>query len=155
MKEQIVKCGYKHCKCSTELLKDNAIKIGSRYFHPECSVEKNNKEQILNLYKKYYHSTESEMMINKVINQLVNDKNLESEYLVFALCKAIKNKTPLKNIFGLHYVVNNNEYIAEYKSMKIKEEVRNIDVTKAEISQSEIITYKIKNNLNWSDTLFK
>jgi hypothetical protein len=85
----------------------------------------------------------------------VHDKNIESEYLVFALCKAIRNRTPLKNIFGLHHVVNNNEYISEYKLMKIKEQVKNMDVTQAETSKSEIITYKTKNNLNWSDTLFK
>jgi hypothetical protein len=155
MKTEIVKCGYKYCKCNDELLKHNAIKVGNRYYHKSCEIEKNNKEKSIELYKKYYKSCESEMIINKVINQIVNEKGFDSEYVLYAICKAIKNKTPLKAVFGLHYVVDNQDYIASYKLMKAKENVKNLSFNETETSEDIIMNYNNKSSINWSETLFK
>ena len=68
-------CGYKHCLHAGEKVKqEEAKQSGSRYYHPDCLQQKNNMNDVKNLY--YEHISKTVVMKNlmKVINNDVKFK---------------------------------------------------------------------------------
>lgn len=150
-----MKCKYKYCKHGGTVDKVEAIKDGSSYYHKECYEEKNIKQDIKKLYKKYYSSKESDVIINKVINQIIHDKCFDAEYVLFALCQAIRNKDKMNNVMAMHYIVNNKDYVSKYNKRKAIREVKKITFNNVDTVTNDIIKYNKIHKKTWTDTLFK
>jgi mRNA-degrading endonuclease YafQ of YafQ-DinJ toxin-antitoxin module len=148
-----MKCRYnKYCKHGGEVPKEEAIKEGNSYYHKDCYKEKENKQKTKDLYKKYYKSNEGEQILNKVIHQLIHEKNQDSEYVLFTLCQAIRLKKPMKNIFALHYLINDTEILQKYKEHLRQNTIINFDNTS--ISNENNFAYKPQQQKQWTDILF-
>ena len=59
--------------------------------------------------------------IKGVINQIVFDKGVGADYLLFGLKYYISKKIPLHYPQGLHYVINNKDVIQAWKTKKAQE----------------------------------
>lgn len=156
-KEKEYVCGYQHCKQSGVKVPSNeAIKDGTRYYHPDCHKEKEDKQKIFDLYYKCYRSTEDYHLVRKVLVQLINEQGFTSEYVLYVLCQAIIGKIPFKGIFTLSWLVKNNMQIKKkYENFKIKEKVKDYNFESIETTKRDSCTYKKENNTSWEDTLFK
>lgn len=78
----------------------------------------------------------------KTINNIVFDKKVDSEYLLFALKFAIAQNITLNSPFGLHYIINNTNIQKAWRSKqaraeeaKMKEEIKKLQI-KAEVNFS-------------------
>lgn len=148
------KCKYKYCKCGGEVLKEEAVSVGKQYYHKVCLDEKNNKAKIEEIYYKYYKSTEQIQMIRRTISNLIDLKGFDSEYILYSLCQAIKQKIPMKSIYGLHYIVSNNDIKESYSKLKANQKTKDISFDNVDTVQATHTTYSSKKKKTWSDTLF-
>lgn len=152
-------CGYTFCKHSGEKVSsDIAVKDGTRYYHPDCHKEKETKKQIIDIYCKYYHSTEDYKVITKAINNIVNEQKIDALFVLYVLCQCIKEKVPFKGIFSLGWQVKNNMvYKKKYEEVQTKAAVRKQDFSMAETVQADPPdgAYKKEHKRKtWEDVLF-
>ncbi len=136
-----MKCGYKQCKFGNEVDKEIAVKKGNRYYHKECLQEAENKNEIRKLFLEHINENEVVAGLNRIINNIIDVKNVPSDFLLYALKYVIRNKLPLNYAGGLYYIINNKKIIEEYNKEKAKLVANKI---KQEITKSGI--HEIKEN---------
>lgn len=143
MSEEIVKCTYKYCSHTDKNLPvEEAILVGrSTYYHPKCNKENEEIKEIIDLFKKYIDPYVVFSQLRNVINNIVYDKCLGAEYLLFALKFAIKTKINLKHAMGLHYIIGYENIQNAYKKMKA-DSVRNNMATTNTINNDVEFTTK-------------
>lgn len=96
-----MKCSFKHCKNEND---DNLEIISRKKWHIQCKQDDDNMRKTAELYKKAYNTSES---YNIMMRSMYNWYSFHtSEYMLFALCKAIRDKKRLNNFFSLYYVFN-------------------------------------------------
>jgi hypothetical protein len=121
------KCAFKHCKYSPcEIPQGEAVKMGTRYMHMECAKTSVYIQKTKDLYYRKISKTVVMSQLMNVINNIVINKDVDAEYLYFALYYAILNKINIRSPYGLHYIVDNNRIKNEwkiYKSKKIAMEI--------------------------------
>lgn len=108
MLDTVVKCSYEKCRHSEKTInKDEAVEIEGCYYHADCAKDINNINEIERLFQRRINKTVVLKDLRTVINSIVYTKNIDSDYLLFALKYAIKNHVPLKRAPGLHYLIDN------------------------------------------------
>lgn len=115
-KPAMVHCRYKNCKKlheSTGLAKEDAVMGGKSYYHPDCYHTMKTITRIRDLF---VHNINPNIkgqhfgILVFTINNIVFDKKIEADYLLFALEYFIKNKPgKLNQPYGLHYIIENKE----------------------------------------------
>jgi hypothetical protein len=137
IRRDCMKCGYSHCLFNCEVDKENAVKLGTRYYHKECLKQRNEKDEIRKLYLEQVNATEVVSVLNSVINNIVHIKKVDSGFLLYALKHAIQNKFVFHNPAGLHYIINNSyikkqyqQYINKSQIKDFKNNIENIDTEK-------------------------
>ena len=148
------KCNYKYCRQGGTVDKKTAVKDGNRYYHEDCLYEKRDKQKISDIYYKCYKSSEPIQLVSKTINVIINDKGIASEYVLYVICQAVRNKTQMRNINSLHYLITNNDTKEDYKKKKAIQIVKNISYDNTVIVKHTTMDYKKKKKQNWSETLF-
>ena len=99
------KCAYPHCKHDDRKVhKDEAVKVGNRYWHPDCLAEKNAKLEIIDTWVKRIDPHPIFNLLRKIIDELVDKENNDAEYLLFALNYCLDNGWNLSYPMGLKYV---------------------------------------------------
>jgi hypothetical protein len=120
------KCTYTQCKLGNKVDKSMAVKKGTKYYHPECLKEAENKNMIRKLFLDNINETEVVAMLNRTINQIIDTKNISSDFLLYALNYVINNKLPLNHAGGLHYIINNQKIKESYEKEKSQKIINNI-----------------------------
>lgn len=142
MKTQIFKCAYNHCKHeSCEIPQDSIIKIGNRYYHDDCAK---NKENILKIKELYYQKISNTVVMAQLlntINNIVFVKNVDSDYLLFALNFCIDNRIKINSPYGLHYIIDNSRVKAAWNNQTAKKMIKQM---KFNVSNAVENTTKIK-----------
>lgn len=116
---EFVKCRYSHCKHADEpLRREDAIKIGSVYYHRDCFEEKTNIHNIEKYYIDNFDSQPIIAFLRKTINSIVFTKNIETSFLLFCLQYAKKNHISLRSPAGMFYLVKNAEIIKAWEEQK-------------------------------------
>lgn len=121
-----MKCKYSYCKFDGEVDKKDAIKIGNLYYHKECLCEKELKQQIENYYIKNMPSCTLQIL-RKVIKQLIHEKNVDADFVLYTVKYIKKNNKPINNPFALLNYCNDNRIISEYKDNIVKERYKKIN----------------------------
>jgi hypothetical protein len=137
MSEKIVKCAYKYCSYKDRNLPiEDAILVGkSTYYHKECYKQNEEIKEIIELFKTHIDPLVVFSQLRTVINNIIFNKAVGSEYLLFALKYVINNKINLKHAMGLHYIIGykniQNAYMKE-KSKITYEQKNKIEITNTE-----------------------
>ena len=124
-----MKCKFTQCKLGGEVLKEDAIKNTTGYYHKECFQEVTNRREIRELFVSNINDTEPMSHLNRTICNILDVKGFESHYLLFAIKHVIKNKINLKYVNGLHYVINDAKILKAYDDNKNKiraEEIKEV-----------------------------
>lgn len=118
-----MKCGYNNCKLGGNVEKEDAIKVGGRYFHKECENKKTIKSECSN-------KLNSIGMIPKLVGiflkKVVDDDCMDLDYLQFTIDYIILHKLKLTNPYGVKYYMGDYKIKAEYDkylSKKISSEI--------------------------------
>jgi hypothetical protein len=144
-----MKCAYTSCKETYDLTKENAVRKGNKYYHSECSKKMNGKTAIRELYISRVSDTVVASQLNKVIQSIVDVKNISVEYLYFALRYAINHGFAIKSPMGMHYIIDNADIKKSYakflaKSSKPEEIVEEKEIVEVVFTLPETT----KNNWN-------
>lgn len=155
---KLYKCIYKHCKhedCMVSV--EDSVKISNKHYHSDCAANILNIREINALYRNNISDTVVQMILGKVINDIVFGKNVDSEFLLYSLKYAIHNKIRISSPYGLHYLIDNKNIKIQYKKSKVQHILMNTDSTLIETEIEDVITYKQPNLKNdcWGATLFK
>ena len=99
-----MKCAWSHCRHGGEVNKEDAVKKGTRYFHPDCLREKDAINEIIKVYHERVDDKPIENFLRKTINDLVFKDENSAEFLLFALNYCLDNGWSLHSPNGLRYV---------------------------------------------------
>lgn len=121
VKPKIVKCRYGHCLHETkELNAEDAVKIGNAYYHKDCNQTKEEIKKIADIFVERVNRNVVFPVLMKTINNIVFDKGIGSEFLLFALNSYLNKNKPLNYPGGLYYIIQNAEIQREYKLLQEK-----------------------------------
>lgn len=140
MSEKIVKCRYSHCNHKfKELPIDEAVVVGKgSYYHKDCYKQIDEIKQIIDIFKTYIDPMVVVSQLRMVINTIIFNKFVDSEYLLFATRYAVENKVNLKHAMGLHYIIGYKNIQEAYKKEKAK---KTIETNKVEIIETEDLPF--------------
>ena len=125
-KEKSYKCWYKYCKL--EKVKDSeAIKIGNKRYHKNCYYDHEDIRKARELYVEHIQQDVVMTTLNSAINNIIVQKKVLPEFLLFTIEYIIRNKLPVNYPYGLYYKV------ADYRIKKAFEEQTIINNTNLEI----------------------
>jgi len=118
-----MKCGYANCTHGGEVDKKDAVKLGTKYFHKDCLEKKETKSLISS--RMVYDMGFMQKTTNMAIKAMIDDKNIEPQFVLFTLNYVWKNGLELNSPFGLSYYFENykvkDAYAEQKKLEKIKE----------------------------------
>ena len=79
------KCGFSHCAhADGKVAEDEAVKIGTRYWHKDCYEVSETIKDIRETYLDKISSSVVVSVLNKIINNIVFGKKLENKKLTKA-----------------------------------------------------------------------
>ena len=151
-KSDKVLCVFKHCKHeSREITREEAVKISNKYYHADCAKNKKNIEIAIEMFEKYINPNPVYVQLRAVINNILFVKNVDSDFLIFALQYYIDKKIPLRYPQGLYYVVQNQE-AKEAFDKKSLETYKNIKVELNDVKEVEF-THRPAKQKGFADIL--
>lgn len=120
-KPKIVKCRYSHCLHETkELNAEDAVKIGAAYYHKDCNQTKENIKQIGEVFKSRVNQNVVFPQLMKTINNIVFEKGISSDFLLFALNHYLDRGGKLNYPAGLYYVIQDKQEQKAYDDLNRK-----------------------------------
>lgn len=126
------KCQYQHCKEGGAVNVDESVIENGKHYHFKCYEKKHIKQKIFLAFCEYVTNEESGTLIKKKISDYIDKDGINPNYVYFTMFYIIKNKIPLRSIFGLGIVMKQkrivkayNELVIKYSDVKIQPE--NID----------------------------
>lgn len=134
------KCAFRHCSHeSCEVLQDEAVKLGNRYFHVDCANTYRNINEIKVLYNEKVSNTVVMPQLTSVINNIIFKKHVDSEYLLFALKSAISTKKKINYPQGLHYIIDD----FRIKNAWEKKQLQSIGKVKFEVKSNNEPMFRV------------
>jgi len=115
-KSEFVKCRYAHCKHDGEKIRrDEAIKVGAAYYHPDCYAEKEKLHEIEKYYIEHFDMSPIMSMLRKTINNIIFTKKMDPDYVIYAMKYAKTNHIPVRNPAGLYYITKDWKIETEWE----------------------------------------
>ena len=134
--EKMVHCRYPKCNKlheSTELKKSEAVQGGSarNYYHPDCYHIMQTVNKIRDLFYKEINPMMTGQQIGQlvsIVNNMVFSKNIDVDYIAFALDYFIRYKPgALKYPGGISYIVQDRDVASAWekeKERKIRDDIK-------------------------------
>lgn len=153
-----MKCRYKNCLCEEkEIPKGEEVLFNKLYYHKSCLETKNNIQEIARVFSEKINENVVFPQLYRVVNNIVFDKKVDSECLLFGLNYYVEHKIPLNYPQGLYYVIQNKEMLAAYNKMKANEIKKEMDKVLDSVDISEenemSFTYKPSKQKGFGDIL--
>lgn len=146
-------CRFKHCVHeSKEVAREDAVRVGNMYYHKDCARIKDNIALTMELFEKHINPNPVFVQLRAVINRIVFERNVDSDFLVFALKYYIENKIPLRYPQGLYYVVQNQEAKKAF-DRKNAEKFKNIKIDLTETKEEVVFEHKPVKQKGFGDIL--
>lgn len=132
-KPKVVKCRYAHCNHETkELNAEDAVCENKMYYHQDCYQMRKNINEIIQVFVEKVNPDVVMSALRRVVNDIVFNRGISSEQLLFGINYYIKNNIPLNYPGGLYYVIQDRGAKQEYEKLQdmkfIKEEKKNFRI---------------------------
>lgn len=115
MEEKQYVCGYKHCLINTKIPASEAITIGNRKYHKECAFIKEKINEMRDLYIDNIDKNVSIVELVSVLNRIIFTKNVDIDYMVFAMNNVVRRKLRIKSPYTLYYIADNKQIKAIFE----------------------------------------
>jgi len=109
------KCWNKRCAHGGKVTDNIAVKVGSKRYHKDCKMDIDNLKKVRELYIEFVDPAVVHMQLNKVINTLIEDKKVDSEFLLFVIEFIIEKDIEVNVPFSLYYKVTDYKIKKAYK----------------------------------------
>lgn len=143
MKTKEFKCAYSHCKHGGIVDEKEAVKVSTRYYHPDCLIEKNAMTEIVDVWFRRVDSKPIYTNLRRTISDLVYKDGNDAEYLLFALNYCIDHGWTLRHPQGLRYVAKDTDAKDEWEKRKEQKTMIELKEEMKKMADSEP-------NDNWS-----
>ena len=101
------KCQYPDCPHGGVIQPDtDFVMVGKRRMHPDCAKKSENIIKVRDLYYEKISDTVVMSQLVKVIKEIINKKNIDSDYLLFALSYCIEHDIEVNSPYGLYYIID-------------------------------------------------
>lgn len=139
-------CRYKHCfHESKKLLKSEAVKVGTQYYHPDCFEAKNQISELVDYFSKNLNPDVVYPVLMKTIDNIVfpkDKKGISPERLLFQVKHYCTHGHRVQYPGGLYYAVQDrdsyNAYL-KYKASQKEKEQNNYEIAGEEdLSRSQL-----------------
>jgi len=117
---RLYKCWYKNCPYNGKVKDEDALKVGKRRYHNECFDNLNNLKKIRELYYDHIDKTVIFNQLNKVIDNIINQKRISTDYLLYAIEYAIEEGIEVKYPASLFYLINNFKVRKSYSNNEMQ-----------------------------------
>lgn len=149
----LVKCRYKYCPYGGKVDKEEAVKDGNMYYHKQCWQEKKEKNNIRQTYKMLIDKDVDDALLNKVINDIIHNKGVNTDYLLYVIEYIANNNMEINTPMGLHFYVKNQTIYEQYQKAKIKQQAKQLNPLKFHIAEFKTHHYDIPPRKTWADIL--
>lgn len=112
MAEKTYVCGYKHCLFNSKITASEAVSVGNRKYHKECALIRDKINEIRDLYIDNIDKNVAIVELVGVLNRIIFTKNVDIDYMLFAMNNVIKRKLRIKSPYTLYYVADNKQIFA-------------------------------------------
>ena len=141
-----MKCAYKYCQHGGTVDKADAVKVGTRYFHPDCLRISKAMTKIVELYHEKVDPNPIEAYLRRTINDIVYKDGCDAEYLLFALRYCLSHGWTLHTPSGLRYVAKDGiarkewnkitaqKTVSEMKKKQSEQDAAPVDLTEKSFS---------------------
>ncbi len=145
-----MKCGSSCCKLGGEVSKDEAIKVGTRYWHKECLHEKEVKQEI----EKYWLENINKGTVIQLLRKAIKDLCFlyEADYIYYLLTSVKGKGINLSYPMGLKKIADDNRFKDEWSKIRIKEIYNKNKTVDFKTSEDVVFVYK-KNNKRITDLI--
>ena len=135
------KCRYTHClhkDTNIDIETDEYVKDKNAYYHKDCFQAKCDIQLIRTLWHDHIDSLVVYSQLNNILNRLIFQDKVSSDYVVFAVQYCINNPNTIKLRYppGLKYVLGNQRVKDAYKK-KITKTVLNATFTATPSNDTE------------------
>lgn len=140
-KNTIRKCGYPHCKHGggVDIAKDDYEKIGNKYYHKECILEKEDMQCIYNTWKDRINPESPMSQIRMILSNYVHKVNYAPEYVLFVINYVADHGLRLQHPPGLKYYLEKPQIKEAFEAQKYKichEEDFEVEIPEYEIVEN-------------------
>lgn len=145
MSTKTVKCSWKFCRHeSREISRDIAVNEKGKYYHEDCAKDKNNMVAIRDFYYENISNTVVITLLAKTIKTIVLNKNVDSDFFLFALKYAFATGRKISNPAVLHYIVDDEKIKDIWKSRQESKVLNGIKEITEDEKEDVISTEKFK-----------
>jgi len=109
MAEKQYVCGYKHCKIHNKIPASEAVIVGNRRYHIQCAETREKLNEMRDLYIDNIDKNVAIVELVSVLNQLIFTKNVNIDYMLFAMKNVVLRKLRIKSPYTLHYIAENKQ----------------------------------------------
>lgn len=120
MAEKTYVCGYKHCQIKEKVQASEAVIVGNRRYHKECSEIRDKICQITDLYIDYIDKKVLMQELLGVLNRIIFTNGIGLDYMIFAVQHIVDMKIKLKSPYALYYVAKNKRIITLWEKQNKK-----------------------------------
>lgn len=149
----LVKCRYKYCPYGGKVDKEVAVKDGNMYYHKQCWQEKEEKSNIRKTYKMLIDKDANDALLNKVINNIIHNKGISTDYLLYVVKYIADNNMEINTPMGLYFYIKSQTIYEQYQKIKIKQQVKQLNPLKFCTSEFQVHQYDIPPRKTWVDIL--
>lgn len=147
MKE--MKCAYKYCPNPIIEDIDSAVYSSKtkRYYHFDCNEKRVTKQKVFEMFCEYVKNNENGLFIRKKISDYIDKENISPGYVLFTMNYIIKHNIPLRSIFGLKKVMEQDRVKKAYDLLLAENKPITFKPQEVEIKQVG------KKNRGWQDLI--
>jgi hypothetical protein len=155
VKKENYKCGYSKCSFGGEVNVNEMVKHTNKNYHQSCLKEMLDKNEIRNLFYENINKTEPYANFTRILNRIVHELKIGSDFLLFALQYAIQNKYPLKHAAGLYYLINDDKAKDAFMKKNNREKIIKMKSEIVETESKKEISFSLNQEKQGWDCIFK
>ena len=114
-----MKCRYSRCPYGGEVVKEEAVKDGKQYYHPDCKQKVEMRKEMVQLVTEINPNiVQSEL--GRTLNTLLYNRELSFDYVLYAFKYAKHAGIALYNAGSIYKLMNNPRYVKAYQKKQAK-----------------------------------
>lgn len=118
-------CNFRFCPYENKIVPEGTgVLSGKRWFHEDCLKTRDNMEAVKRIYYEHISQTVVMSQLVKTIQNIVINKGVDSEYLLFAVKFVVTKRQTIRSPYGLHYIIDDPTVKAAWERKKMQDEQR-------------------------------
>jgi len=150
--KKTVRCRYGKClhPNNREIPVDEAVKVGTTYYHPDCYQVKEGIKAVVDYYADNIEKNPIYGQLNGIVNKIVFNQGVSTDFLLFALKYSVEHDgIKIKHPPGLYYLVKDDEIQAAWMKQQQAKQRKLVSVN----TQDTVFSYSGRKRKSFTDII--